>query len=530
MTDPVTNNYSLVLPTVGGDSGTWGGIQNNGVFTPIDAILGANFAVTVTSSDVTLTATQFQNAIFVVSGVLTGNHNLIVPLSPNSLTVACGGKFIVVNNTTGSFNLSVITAASGSTGVSIPQGFATSLYSDGTNVVRASDGQRGFAAASNGNPNGQLAGTAGSINTPAQLAFDFINGIFYVCTTTGTSSTAVWSLPQVIVARGFDTAVNLSIAVTHTGGNLLNVAFNQANGSAATSTTPIIVPFQSTSGSTITGLPNYVNVTGALSMTTFATGATFGTSSNTPFRLWFALFNSSGTVVPAIANFSTAAGNIYPTAEYGITNTLSISGSATNPGTWYTPNGTTLTACPFRLVGYCEWLPGNLLATAGTYTSNPSNGVLFGPGIKKPGDLVQRTLSVSSTGTSITGSVSSKTATATSVTFAPSSTVNQIYVRASGTMFSGGSGSVYNFQLARNSSSNLFGSVAGVGWWNGGGTQVAVPVMIEGVDQPQTTSIVTYTLYGWIAGAGSSAPWSGSSGGSPGGTATSVIVVEEMMG
>lgn len=45
----------------------------------------------------------------------------------------------------------------------------------------------------NGNPNGQLAGTAGSATIPASVAWDYTNDILYVCTTTGSSSTAVWT-------------------------------------------------------------------------------------------------------------------------------------------------------------------------------------------------------------------------------------------------------------------------------------------------------------------------------------------------
>ena len=46
---------------------------------------------------------------------------------------------------------------------------------------------------SNGNPNGQLAGTAGSATIPASMAWDYVNDILYICTTTGTASTAVWT-------------------------------------------------------------------------------------------------------------------------------------------------------------------------------------------------------------------------------------------------------------------------------------------------------------------------------------------------
>lgn len=45
----------------------------------------------------------------------------------------------------------------------------------------------------NGNPNGVLAGSAGSATIKASVAWDYTNDILYVCTTTGTASTAVWT-------------------------------------------------------------------------------------------------------------------------------------------------------------------------------------------------------------------------------------------------------------------------------------------------------------------------------------------------
>ncbi len=44
-----------------------------------------------------------------------------------------------------------------------------------------------------GTPNGNVAGTAGSGTVPADMVWDRTNNILYVCTTTGTSSTAVWT-------------------------------------------------------------------------------------------------------------------------------------------------------------------------------------------------------------------------------------------------------------------------------------------------------------------------------------------------
>jgi len=44
-----------------------------------------------------------------------------------------------------------------------------------------------------GSPNGSVAGTAGSSTTSADAYWDYTNDIIYICTTTGSSSTAVWT-------------------------------------------------------------------------------------------------------------------------------------------------------------------------------------------------------------------------------------------------------------------------------------------------------------------------------------------------
>jgi hypothetical protein len=45
----------------------------------------------------------------------------------------------------------------------------------------------------NGNPNGQLAGTQGTVTIPASMAWDYADQILYVCTLTGNAAGAVWT-------------------------------------------------------------------------------------------------------------------------------------------------------------------------------------------------------------------------------------------------------------------------------------------------------------------------------------------------
>jgi hypothetical protein len=84
-------------------------------------------AITVTSSDVTVSQIQSAYPVLVISGALTGNRNLILP------TVV--GEWIIQNNTTGSYTLTAKTASG--TGVTLNQNASTYVYGDGTNIYFA---------------------------------------------------------------------------------------------------------------------------------------------------------------------------------------------------------------------------------------------------------------------------------------------------------------------------------------------------------------------------------------------------------
>jgi hypothetical protein len=84
-------------------------------------------AITVTTADVTVTQLQSAYPVLIISGALTGARSLILP--------AVVGQWIVQNNTTGAFNLTVKTASG--TGVVATQSQSTYIYGDGTNILFA---------------------------------------------------------------------------------------------------------------------------------------------------------------------------------------------------------------------------------------------------------------------------------------------------------------------------------------------------------------------------------------------------------
>lgn len=83
------------------------------------------------AADVTLTTTEAQNAMMEFFGALTGNISVKIPLASAPRLIS------VKNATTGDYTLAVKGTGGGSTGITIPQGYTTILYHDGTNVFVA---------------------------------------------------------------------------------------------------------------------------------------------------------------------------------------------------------------------------------------------------------------------------------------------------------------------------------------------------------------------------------------------------------
>lgn len=86
-----------------------------------------SISLTGVPSPFTLAGTNLNRIAYQFSGILTANMQIIVP---NTIQ-----QYWVRNNTTGSYTLTVKTAAG--TGVTVVQNGAAILYSDGTNVVEA---------------------------------------------------------------------------------------------------------------------------------------------------------------------------------------------------------------------------------------------------------------------------------------------------------------------------------------------------------------------------------------------------------
>jgi hypothetical protein len=90
----------------------------------VDAATSSAVTVSTTGGSTTLTAAQYNAAIILATGTLASNATFVVPNS---------GEWVIANNTTGAFTLTVKTSAG--TGVTVDQGQTTDLVANGTNVV-----------------------------------------------------------------------------------------------------------------------------------------------------------------------------------------------------------------------------------------------------------------------------------------------------------------------------------------------------------------------------------------------------------
>lgn len=125
MVDPTTTNKIYAIPTHGTDVDTWDAPLNSN-FSILDKNFGGVLTKSLTNVNVTLTASEQQNGIIRFTGTLTGN--VVITFSQ------LGAYFMIDNRTVGAFYVQLTTAAGGAESIAVPQGEATYVMVDGTNV------------------------------------------------------------------------------------------------------------------------------------------------------------------------------------------------------------------------------------------------------------------------------------------------------------------------------------------------------------------------------------------------------------
>ena len=122
----MTTQRGLLQPTVGGDSGVWGGYLNTNA-TTINKMFGNILEVAV-ASGATLTLANMEYGIIRFTGTLTGNVDVTFQ--------HVEGSWLIDNQTTGNFYVRLKTTAASTATIGIPQGATSQVYIDATSAVR----------------------------------------------------------------------------------------------------------------------------------------------------------------------------------------------------------------------------------------------------------------------------------------------------------------------------------------------------------------------------------------------------------
>jgi len=141
MATTLTTNKQFSKQGTGDNPGAWGPIVNTN-FDLLDTNLGGTYAQGLTNVDVSISLANAENLRIQLTGVLLANVAVKLPSG-------MGGFWIIDNQTTGSFTVTVKTTAGGSTGITATQGYTTFVYSNGTDVKLADSAPPSTVSASN---------------------------------------------------------------------------------------------------------------------------------------------------------------------------------------------------------------------------------------------------------------------------------------------------------------------------------------------------------------------------------------------
>lgn len=140
-----TGKLGLIEPARGSYVDTW----DTPLFAnwqTLEAAVSGTTTINVSNSNIILTVPSYptyanppaesnstQNLRLLLQGTLTTNITVFIPST-------VGGFWIVDNNSAGAFTITIKTTATGSTGIAARQGYASILYSNGTNISYADMG------------------------------------------------------------------------------------------------------------------------------------------------------------------------------------------------------------------------------------------------------------------------------------------------------------------------------------------------------------------------------------------------------
>ena len=135
MASTFTTRIRLNKQGTGDNDSTWGIVLNDEVIELTDFAIAGYRTISLVGGDVSLTANDgaadtARSAMLELTGTLTGDTGVYLP---SGITKS----YIVKNNTSGSFNATIL--INGGTGTAVPQGGSIIVMTDGTTVTDAVD-------------------------------------------------------------------------------------------------------------------------------------------------------------------------------------------------------------------------------------------------------------------------------------------------------------------------------------------------------------------------------------------------------
>jgi hypothetical protein len=312
------------------------------------------------------------------------------------------------------------------------------------------------------------------------------------------STAAVGAAQLVASSQGMNAPLNLRINAV-VSGSQLTVSLVTAANATPSSTSPVLIPFRDPTQAN--GDPIIASVQSALSFTA-ATGNMLGTNTTGHSRLWVCAYYNGGT--PAIGLFAASNGalQLYPLIEEHLVTTAASTNGGNSGGVHYA-NVSSITNTPFRIIGTLEWNTA-AVSSGGTWATgnNPDTITLFGPGSRKPGDVVQ--VAYFNNGTNSGNSSGSMVQSNNGGSITPTSAANLIVidmwasvnVSANAGAYSGINSNIYRNLTTSISEPVLFQQ--GPSSYNGYSC-IGFPGT---VDAPQSSSSVSYYLFYQTATAG----------------------------
>jgi hypothetical protein len=209
-----------------------------------------------------------------------------------------------------------------------------------------------------------------------------------------------------------------------------------------------------------------------------------GCVSTVACRIWIYAIDNGGSVALGLMVCSTST-QIFSCGDELLYNTPSGTSGGSSAGTLYGSAGL-LSGAAVRIIGYLEATE----TTAGSWDTMPSKLQLFGPGVHKPGEVVQTVFAQTGTNASA-GSTFAASNVAVGIT--PTSGINIIEVSLSGNCNTG-PGATMTVTVRRGTSTNV-GQSEQVGISGSGSSGLAIDgaVAFDFLDVPP--SAATYTIY-----------------------------------